>query len=431
MKIAHLSDLHFCPKHLAQVDPCVAHAIQVASSEQVDLAVITGDITDHALDAHSPAFVSLANRVRDLANICPVLLLQGTFSHEPPGLLRALKLIGARHPIHVAERLCQVAWIPNVGWLESEGWCFGELEKAACVFSCIPTVNKADVAAAVGAEHAAEQIGETLFALLSGLGVVNSALRERGVPTVGLGHGTVAGCLTEHEVPMAGLDHEFGVGSLAASKVSAFMLGHIHKHQAWRLNETTIAYAGSIARLHYGEHGDKGLLIWDVEAGGADFVLHKTPARRTLEFEFAGPPDLQEIRNAAAETAGAFVRVRFCVAEEDASSVDRAAIAAALQGAEGVKIEGRIIPITRSRAEGIGLARSLQERLARWAEVAGVAPAPLVARLNDLVRDEANEIVGKTIGSCSSKAHADHTPATCASVDEASERAKVRATSDA
>ena len=55
MRIAHFSDLHYAVSTLAEVDPCFTSAVDQAISRQVEVAVITGDTTDHALDAHSPA----------------------------------------------------------------------------------------------------------------------------------------------------------------------------------------------------------------------------------------------------------------------------------------------------------------------------------------------------------------------------------------
>src|SRR5262245_53837343 len=109
MKIAHFSDLHYGDGHLAEADRCFAHAIARAVELGVAAAVISGDATDHALPLHHPAAERLARRVRELADHCPVLMLQGTYSHEPPGSLSILRLLGARHAVHVAERIQQVA----------------------------------------------------------------------------------------------------------------------------------------------------------------------------------------------------------------------------------------------------------------------------------------------------------------------------------
>jgi len=57
------------------------------------------------------------------------------------------------------------------------------------------------------------------------------------------------------------------------------------------------------ARFHYGEEGDKGFLVWQVDADGADCTLHPTPARRTVDICFEGKPVLDELRAAVAAEA--------------------------------------------------------------------------------------------------------------------------------
>jgi len=398
LRIAHLSDLHYCAKHLAQVDACMAHAVERVRASLPDVVVVSGDSTDHALNAHEPAFAALVQRIQQLAQCAPVLLLQGTFSHEPPGLLRAVQLASGRYPVHVADRLCQIAWHPAKGFIESAGWRFAELPTyTACLFSCMPTVNKASVAAAVGAEAAPERMGEVVHDLLAGFATINRLARERGIATVGIGHGTVSGCLTEHDVPMAGFDHEFGLGSLAACGAAAFLLGHIHRQQSWSLAGTTIAYAGSIARLHFGEEGDKGWLLWTVAGESASFRVEPTPARATRDLVFDGLPDLAVIEAAAAAVEGVAVRVRYTVPEEETARVDRQRIEQLLGGALELKIEGRVIPVLRARAAGISQAQTLEEKLARYAALTRVQPEGLAERLQLLLAHCPDDIVRRLL----------------------------------
>ena len=105
MKILHASDLHYSAANLTEADRCFGHAVEQAILSDVEAVILTGDLTDHALEAHSPALLALAKRIRQLANHCSVFLLQGTFSHEPVGLLKMLELIGARHPIIVSDKI--------------------------------------------------------------------------------------------------------------------------------------------------------------------------------------------------------------------------------------------------------------------------------------------------------------------------------------
>jgi exonuclease SbcD len=219
------------------------------------------------------------------------------------------------------------------------------------------------------------------------------------LPTLGVSHGTVFGCVTEHGVPMAGFDHEFTTGSLFAAEAQAFLLGHVHRHQVWRRESSAgrqcIAYPGSIGRFHYGEEGDKGFLIWDVDADGADCTLIPTPARRTLDIGFEGTPDADALRAAigVVDIAGAFIRVRWTAAEEDGATVDRAAILRQLASAAEVKLEGRTVPLQRSRASGIAQAHSLVDKVKAWAAVNGCRAEPLLDCLNGLAGESVEGIV--------------------------------------
>jgi exonuclease SbcD len=404
IRIAHFSDLHYGPKNLIEADRCFGAAIDQAIALGVQAAVLSGDSTDHALDLHSPAAERLVAQVRRLADHCSVLMLQGTFSHEPPGTLSIFKLLGGRYPVHVADRIGQVALMPKGCWHASSGWAFDVLpDGLLALFSCVPTVNKAAVAATVGAGAAAEAVGEHLATLLAGFADKHRRAQALAVPSIGVSHGTVFGCLSEHGVPMAGFDHEFTTGSLFAAEAQAFMLGHIHRHQAWdcdgRVGPQRIAYAGSIGRFHYGEDGDKGWLLWDVDAKSATCSLRPTQARRTIDIVFDGKPALDALREVVAQQdiAGAFVRVRWTVAEEDRHEANRDAIQQALVLAAEVKLEGRIVPVVRTRAAGISQLTSLEEKVTAWAQATDVVAAPLLACLAELVGGEPNMVAERVL----------------------------------
>jgi len=398
LKIAHFSDLHYSPERLDEADRCFSSATHDAIMQGARVAVVSGDSTDHRLDAHSPALVTLARRIHRLAASMPVIMLQGTFSHEPPGTLDIFALMGATNEVFIASRIQQVAFA-NGRFLASAGPLFNERELAQvvtmepeAVFTCLPTVNKGQFAASVGALAAATDLGDVLSTYLAASGQVNARLREAGIATVGISHGTVVGCETEHGVTMAGLDHEFSLSALFDAQCSAFMLGHIHKFQSWERGGSLVAYAGSIGRFHFGEQGEKGYLLWEVDTHSASAELVPTPARRMLCIDFDGPPDMERLAQFAGDAGDAFVRVRWQVDEEHRQSVDRAAIEAMFANAQGVKIEPRILPVVRSRAQGISLETSVDAKLGRWCEVANVNAKPVLERLQLLETGDANAI---------------------------------------
>jgi DNA repair protein SbcD/Mre11 len=400
IRIAQFSDLHYSEKNLVEADRCFGFAIDEAMRRRAQVAVISGDSTDHALDVHSPAVERIAWQVRRLAEHCPVLMLQGTYSHEPPGTLAIFRLLGGRYGVHVANRISQVALLSTGAWRESDGWRFDRLpDDAQAIFTCVPTVNKATVAASVGAADAGIALGHELTTLLAGYAVINQAARQAQLPTLGVSHGTVTGCITEHGVPMAGFDHEFTSGALFAAQAQAFMLGHIHRHQQWEQDGRLVGYAGSIGRFHHGELGDKGFLLWDVGASATRFELVPTPARRTVDLFFDGKPDLAQIKAAVEEGGlqGTWVRVRWTVADEERHEVDREAIKRALAGAADVQLEGRIVPIVRSRSEGISRCTSLSAKVRAWAAVTGAKPEPLLADLDRLSHQTPEQIAAEVL----------------------------------
>lgn len=396
IRIAQMSDLHYSAKNLVESDRCFSYAVDHAINSNCEAAVITGDSTDHALDAHSPALRALARQVKRLADHCPVLMVQGTFSHEPAGLLRIFEMLGSKFPITVADKIGVIGFTLGVGF---EPFVVGT--DYQLVITAFPTVNKADLMSSGEASGLSVEMGELVYSLLKQFGGMNSSLRAKGIPTMVVGHGTVDSCITEHGVPMAGPDHEFGVGALFSANADAVALGHIHKHQVWE-RETDgvvqrIAYPGSIGRFHYGEEGAKHYLLWDMVAGDSRITPVETPSKKTVDIFFDGPPDLAVIEKAAANCIGAFVRVRYFIDEEHTQVIDRKAILTALGCAEEVQIEGKKLPVQRQRAPGISSAGSLEEKLGQWCKLTGTPTAELGNRLALLQSMTPGEIVKKVL----------------------------------
>ncbi|NUX58005.1 metallophosphoesterase family protein [Paraburkholderia youngii] len=405
MKFAHFSDLHYAPDNLAESDRCFSFAVGNAIDSGARVGVISGDSTDHRLDAHAPSLHALATQIHRLANAMPVLMLQGTFSHEPPGTLDNFALMGGVHQIHVADRVSQVALVDGRFWA-SKGPVFSDDElrqfigvMPEVVFTCLPTVNKGQLAASVGALEAGTGLGDVLAAYLAAAGRVNRQLRAAGIRTVGVSHGTVNGCTTEHGVTMAGFDHEFSLTALFEAECDGFMLGHIHKAQQWARDGRLVAYPGSIGRFHYGEVGEKGYLSWDVEPASASATLVATPSRQMICMDFDGPPDMAKLQELAADATDKFVRVRWQVDEEHRQVVDREAIKALFSGAAGLKVESRVLPVVRSRAQGISLETTVEGKLARWCELSSVDASLLQDRLQLLASGDVEAIAAGVLAS--------------------------------
>ncbi len=123
LHVGHFCDLHYSTERLVEADRCFGFAVEDAVARGCHVGIVSGDATDHRLDAHTPALRVLAERIHALSGHMPVLMLQGTVSHEPPGTLDLFRLIGSRHPVYVADRIHQVALVGST-FLPSAGPLF-------------------------------------------------------------------------------------------------------------------------------------------------------------------------------------------------------------------------------------------------------------------------------------------------------------------
>ena len=136
----------------------------------------------------------------------------------------------------------------------------------------------------------------------------------------------------------------------------------------------------------------------DGGGGGESGVLNLTQDVETVCVDFDGPPDMARLAEIAASSTDKFVRVRWQVDEEHRQSVDRDAIAALFSGASELKVEARILPVTRSRAQGISLETTVERKLERWCELTEVTSAPLLERFQLLEANDAETIAAGILG---------------------------------
>lgn len=405
LTVFHAADLHYCPRHIEWVDRAFSAAVSGAIERNCDLAVIAGDSFDASMGIHEPAFVAYVRQIMCLASCMPVMILQGTFSHDRPGALDLFKTLETAYPILVADE-------PGAHYLlrDDQGSSWAPAIAApldptgvAAIVSVLPSLNKADpdVMDRGAAAWARER--------MAGFADLTRSARASGIPSLLVTHGTVTGSVTESGFAMVSPDHEFSAATLLAADCDAVLLGHIHKHQSWTDAtpsgaQCIIAYPGSIARLVHGHNDPVGYLIWTIDPGNARFEFHGTPARRLVDIVFDGPPDMDDLRECAAGLdANDHVRIRWHIDQEHAHSIDKTAIRDLFGAAGSVKLEGTVDPIVSVRAGGIAKAHTLDAKLALWAQTTGdTASVPALAeRLDQLRTADPEVIVARIVGGLS------------------------------
>lgn len=397
IRLAHLSDVHFGPAALAEVQKCAAAALTEIESNTPDVVLISGDLFDHRLEAHAPAFRAAVQWVQNLAEHAPVLVLQGTFSHDVPGTLEILSALNARFPIAVASE--ESAWaLSPAGWEKSNQL---RAEHDLAVFAW-PPINRG-VLAASGDVNAAYR-GYVVEVLQRARAFADQA-RELSIPSFLTSHGTVNGCVTEHGQTLLSPDHELSTGELFSGGFDVVALGHIHKHQVWVDEDRYVGYAGSLARLHSGDYDRKGWIEWTLKCGEVKYAFHTTPARDMIELCFDGAPDMASLEALAVTSRDAIVRIRYTVNAEEANTVDRKAINALFANAAACKVEGTILPRLTARAPEIATTKGVTGKLALWASTQET-PEPLATALGDclqmLLSEHSDEAIAAALISLSS-----------------------------
>lgn len=367
MRIAHTGDIHYCPEHLKWVDKAMESFVGAIydDPEPIDLAVLAGDLFDRAMPLHEPAVTKALARLSDIADVVPMVNLQGTYSHDRPGSLDVINAFKFPMPVLVITEP-GAWWLEKIASAEPMHWTTARPSNPAILVLGLPSLNRADPE--VQRLGAAEWVRQTL----AGFRPLADEARAIGVPSILVAHGTVTGSVTESNFAMISPDHEFDIETLYSAGSDAVMLAHIHKHQSWIDNRQTAAYCGSLARLVHGDHDQKGWLLWDVVPGHAEFQFRPTPTRRLVEIEFPGPPDMAELADYASNlTDGDAVRIRYSIDEEHVATVDKAAIKALFAQAESCKIEAQVLAIQSVRAAGISRALTLEEKMRYYLRTIG------------------------------------------------------------
>ncbi len=379
MKVLHTGDVHFSNSSLlGEIKKCAKKIITTAGEEKPDLVVIAGDLFDHGIQLGSPASIEAVKFVQALGDVAPVVIIRGTTTHDTEGAVKLIKEIKVKYPIYSTEIVEQVG-LYEEGFAQIKGD-----DGLKIVISCFPTVSKARIASVLNPDDMSclnNEGSRLIVDALEYLGEKNKEFTTKGIPTIFIGHGTVHGAVASTGQTLNGHDLEWTVGDLRLAKCSLYCLGHIHRAQAWG----NIFYCGSITRLNYGEEEEKGFYIHNVESSGkVESIFIPTPARKIKTKRVNGLPT-EDLLTDVKE--GDCVRIVYEVNEEDLPKVNEDILkkVALEKGAAEVKIEKTIVPKMRVRAEGISRVRSAEEKLKRWAELAGVEVTPsLIEKLKNL-----------------------------------------------
>ncbi len=266
MKILHTSDWHVGKtlkgrSRLAEHAQVLNELVGVATDQQVDLIVLSGDTFDTAAPSAEAEKLTWATLQR-LSQIAPVVLLAG--NHDGPVRFDAVAQLLELTNVHVASTIRR----PDQGGVRTIDTAAGPARVAL-----VPWLSQRYVVSAQQLMDLDPEQYETTFASRT-RGVIDALCTGMDDSAVNLlvGHLTVVGrggiTLGGGErVAQTVLDYHLApdVFPIALDYVA---LGHIHRAQTLT-GPTTIRYCGSPMSLDFGEAGrdPKGVDIVEVEPG--------------------------------------------------------------------------------------------------------------------------------------------------------------------
>jgi len=234
----HIHNLQRHEEYAAQFDKFIAMCRDIASKyekEEVRI-LICGDLVHQKNDISNELIVFTSTFLRQLADICTVLIFSG--NHD--------LLVNNRSRTDTLTGIFETAMFDNVYYFD-----MASDYKSACVVD--------------------DGITWALYSIHDGFARpdIETAINECPTNTVvGLYHGMVVGAqLFNGFVAENGMDGELFEGC------DIVMAGDIHKHQVIKMGDVEIVYPGSLIQQTYGETVTQhGFVVWNMVDKTREFV---------------------------------------------------------------------------------------------------------------------------------------------------------------
>lgn len=269
IRVLHFADTHIGMENYGKTDPNSGLSSRVvdflhrmddichyAAEHEADLIIFAGDA--FKTRAPSPTFQrEFAYRIRDLAEIAPVVLLIG--NHDLP--LTQMKASSVEIFATLDVRNVRVASEYETFVINTKR---GDVLVGTAPYPLRARILENTKTTGLTIAETDARLQEQLVHILDEM--AEQADAQGDMPRLLTGHFTVGGALVGSERSiMLGRDVSVPRDSLADARWDYVALGHIHKHQnltAGREDVPAVVYSGSIERIDFGEEGDPKGFCW-------------------------------------------------------------------------------------------------------------------------------------------------------------------------
>ncbi len=236
MKFIHIADLHFSKNYekAKKALQSMKEVTKYAKDHKVDGVLIAGDIWDAPiLNTDSTYFNRYVLAIQDLAEHCPIFMIQGTVTHDADGSLDIFQNIKSNNRV----------------WVLSQGDYV--YENPFVVFG-IPEIQKSQI------EGDAKEYVNKVFEK-----VAEQKSKYPETPSILIYHGQVTGAKINDNITIGESDHIPTVEHFKSLGVDYIAMGDIHLPQ--KLDGVEAYYSGSIYPCNWGETHQCGFNVIDID----------------------------------------------------------------------------------------------------------------------------------------------------------------------
>ena len=286
IRVLHFADIHVGMENYGRSDEKTGlssrvldflrrfdEMIQFARENDVDLTVFAGDA--FKTRNPNPTFQrEFAYRIADLADLAPVILLEGNHDLQP----------NARRASTI--EIYDVLAVKNVILANEIELHHVQTKRGDVAVGTIPYPMRSLLLQGVStAGFTIAEIDQMMQEVLSErIEQLAMDADQMDMPRLLTGHFTVSGAIlgSERQI-MVGRDISLSLSTLADPRWDYVALGHIHKHQNLthhRPDAPPVVYSGSMERIDFGEEGDpKGFCWVELQRDNTIWEFQPLPAR--------------------------------------------------------------------------------------------------------------------------------------------------------
>lgn len=282
MKIICLADVHACKEHEAEVMTSLREVKTHAVSEEASLVAIAGDFYDAAMQNSAQGGLDrFLGALQSIANCVPVVMVEGTPSHDVDGSLEVIKRIDSHFGVTILETGKPYFLSKNMkGEITGVSESVDEDLIPSLLILGIPEPRKKYLLAngTAGKDATEEAVRNAMHLLCFQLAAIRKQYAD--LPCLVVYHGDVAGTTLQNDQTVErGTGIAITIDDLASIGADYYALGHIHKPQ--HVGNLPAYYAGSVYAKNFGETHKPGCNLVEI------IGLNSVPMDVEGEFDFS------------------------------------------------------------------------------------------------------------------------------------------------